>query len=100
MSDASKKPALNSFTLSGTLPSSNIRAYAYREDGKALLLRFSKGDVYLYTGVPRSEVLGLIGAESAGKYFQEHIRDNAAYQFLRMPGDDLKPEQETEASAS
>lgn len=64
----------NAYTLSATLPSSTISALAYQEAGGALVLTFTSGLAYLYTGVARALAGGLVAAESAGKFYNEHIR--------------------------
>ena len=38
-------------------------------------LEFTSGEVYQFFAVPRSVRAGLMEAESAGRYFADHIRD-------------------------
>lgn len=59
--------------------SSNIAAVAHDEKEKLLRVWFNNGAIYDYAGVPRSTYVGLIGAESAGKYFHAHIRNAFEY---------------------
>ncbi|MCU1412053.1 MAG: hypothetical protein JWR04_2760 [Rhodoglobus sp.] len=57
-----------------------MRAVGY--EPMTLQIEFIDSDVYRYFEVPEFEYLGLIHAESMGKYFAEHIRDN--YRFTRV----------------
>lgn len=59
--------------------SSNISAAAHDEKDKVLRVWFNNGAVYDYASVPRNIYMGLVGAESAGKYFHAHIRNAFEY---------------------
>lgn len=59
--------------------SSNLRAVGYNKDTKVLEIEFIKGGVYRYFDVMESVYLGLIGADSKGAYFHEHIRGRYRY---------------------
>lgn len=54
--------------------SSNLAAVAYDEDSKSMRVRFVSGDVWEYDEVSPQKHKGLMGAPSAGKYFNSQIR--------------------------
>lgn len=56
------------------MDSSAIATVGYDEDISLLEIEFTSGEVYRYFAVPPSVVRGLWDAESAGRYFGEHIR--------------------------
>lgn len=58
------------------LNSSAIRAAVHDENTLVLSITFTSGKTYDYYGVPRARYLGLIGAPSAGEYFNACIRDH------------------------
>lgn len=64
------------------ISSSNISAVAHDEKDKVLRVWFNNGAVYDYVSVPRSTYTGLIGAESAGKYFHAHVRNAFEYRKI------------------
>lgn len=63
--------------------SSNINAVGYDPDSRTLAIRFWKGrgdsktigDTYHYPGVPQDIYDALKDADSVGKYFHRHIRN-------------------------
>ncbi|GGH40671.1 KTSC domain-containing protein [Microbacterium album] len=57
------------------LDSAAIAAAGYDADTAVLELQFTSGEVYRYYAVPPSVYRALRSAESAGRYFTEHIRD-------------------------
>jgi hypothetical protein len=57
------------------LESTAIASAGYDPGTAVLELEFSSGDVYEYFAVPRSVFLGLLEAESAGRFFRERIRE-------------------------
>ncbi len=57
------------------LNSSAIRAAVYDEKSLTLSITFMSGKTYDYYAVPKAIYLGLIGAASAGEYFNANIRD-------------------------
>lgn len=61
------------------IDSSAISAVGYDEASRTLELEFAGGAVYDYDGVPPDEVLGLLEAESRGRYFDERIRGPYPY---------------------
>jgi hypothetical protein len=55
--------------------SSQITGIGYDEAEKQLTIRFRKnGALYRYYGVPKTEYLALVRAESVGKFFHKRIR--------------------------
>jgi hypothetical protein len=60
--------------------SSSLRVVGYDNDTKVLEIGFVKGGVYRYFEVPELVYLKLIGADSKGAYFHEHIRGNYRYE--------------------
>jgi hypothetical protein len=53
-----------------------IEAARFDEEAKAMEVKFKGGRTYRYTGPKvREHYDGLMGAESAGKYFGSHIRN-------------------------
>jgi dUTP pyrophosphatase len=61
--------------------SSNIFSVGYEDENLYVSM---KGGDYVYKGVPRSMYDGIIGAESAGKYLNEHIKPH--YPCEKMKG--------------
>lgn len=55
--------------------SSNIKAVAYDEAKKTLLVAFRKNLVYSYTPINKSLFMGLLKAPSKGTYFTNQIRN-------------------------
>lgn len=55
--------------------SSMISHVDYDPTTKELRATFPTGDRWLYTGVDEDVVEGLTKSDSAGKYFNRHIRD-------------------------
>jgi hypothetical protein len=62
--------------------SSQLAYIGYEKEEKHLFITFKNGSVYRYEDVNESTFLGLKFAESVGKYFAEHIRDN--YEFSKI----------------
>ena len=54
----------------------------YDEDETILEVEFTNGAVYRYFDVPAEVYLGLMAAESHGRYFHQHVRD-AGYRYER-----------------
>jgi hypothetical protein len=60
--------------------STNIKALGYDLATQVLELVFvNDGSVYRYLNVPPEQFCSLANAESVGKYFQEHIREEYNY---------------------
>lgn len=57
------------------LDSSAISQVEYDSSSRTLRVWFTSGKVYDYYGVPQDIYEGLISAPSAGKFFNDHIRD-------------------------
>lgn len=64
--------------------SSTLHDVAYDSERRRLVLTFVSGSVYEYADVPAVVARDLLGAESKGRYFNEHIRDQ--YRFSRRHG--------------
>ena len=60
------------------LESSNLKRCSYDIETETLQIQFQSGKVYPYQGVPASVYNGLLEAPSAGKYFNENIKDQYA----------------------
>jgi hypothetical protein len=56
-----------------------IASVGYDEASRTLELEFPSGAVYDYADVPPEEVLGLLEADSRGRYFDDHIRGPYPY---------------------
>ena len=65
------------------LESSVIRTVGYRPETAELEIEFTSGDLYRYFAVPPSVYRGLLDADSAGRYLQQHIRDDYPYVRVR-----------------
>lgn len=60
--------------------SSNIAKVGYDEGTKELFVQFTSGQVYKYKGVSSAAYAGLLGAESKGRHFHQHIRSTYTYE--------------------
>ena len=54
--------------------SSIIKEVLYNQGDRTLLVRFIKGSLYKYTGVPQSMYDQMMSGESVGKYFHRYIK--------------------------
>ncbi|HEY1710254.1 MAG TPA: KTSC domain-containing protein [Rhizomicrobium sp.] len=62
------------------LDDSPFEALVYSDRSHELLTRFHEiGTTYVYEGVPRTEYEALLTADSAGSYFNAHIKDQFPY---------------------
>ncbi len=61
--------------------SSTLHDVAYDSERRRLVLTFVSGSVYEYADVPAKIARDLLEAESKGRYFNAHIRDQ--YRFAR-----------------
>lgn len=59
--------------------SSVIKLAVYDPELEAMLVMFTSGKCYLYTDVEQNTYIELLEAESAGKYFNENIRNSYDY---------------------
>lgn len=64
------------------LNSTNLRVAEYDPFMKTMILRFHTGGDYEYMEVDRKVFDALVKAESAGKFFHQHIRGK--YDFLKV----------------
>jgi KTSC domain len=64
--------------------SSNIDEVEYIPSTKTLQIRFKNGSLYNYFDVPEEVFEEFIKSESAGKYFQAHVK--SAFQFSKNRG--------------
>ncbi len=58
------------------ISSSVIKAIDYNSANRTLLVKFASGKTYTYSGVPEQVVRGLVNASSAGRYFNDHIKNH------------------------
>ncbi len=56
-----------------TVKSSMIEAVGYDKDKQVMEIVFKDGEVYLFKNVPFSEYVGLMRAESKGRYMHTNI---------------------------
>ena len=59
-----------------------LRGVGYDAIRRVLEIEFHSGEVYRYFDVPGSVHAGLMGAESHGEYFSQHVRDRFEYEHL------------------
>jgi len=64
--------------------SSSLKSVGYDESSKILEIEFSNGGIYQYFEVPKNIYLGLILAESPGRYFHGKV-STSNYQFKKLP---------------
>jgi hypothetical protein len=57
-------------------------AAAYAAEGRILYLRFRSGLTYRYFEFPPEQFQSFLDAESRGRYFLSHIRDQFPYERL------------------
>ena len=63
--------------------SSAIITISYSYDDNSLSVTFVNGKTYLFSDVQSNEFLSLKYAESIGKYFNRHIKNNYNYELLQ-----------------
>jgi hypothetical protein len=64
------------------LESKMFAAVAYAAERRILYLRFRSGEVYRYFEFPEEQYRELLNAESRGRYFLSHIRNQFRYERL------------------
>jgi hypothetical protein len=64
------------------LESKLLAAEAYEASRRILYLRFHSGEVYRYFTFPADQYQEFLGAESQGKYFLCHIRNQFPYERI------------------
>jgi len=62
--------------------STALHSAAYDEETHDLAIRLRSGTIFIYRGVPEVEYDALVSADSAGHYYNRHIRD--AYPFSEI----------------
>lgn len=62
--------------------SSSIKSVGYYIDDEILEIEFIRGTIYQYKNVHYEDVIGLIFADSVGKYFDQFIKKN--YEFEKI----------------
>ena len=68
--------------------SSVLDAGIYNATAKLLVIQFNSTAIWAYKGVPQEKFAGMLKAKSAGKYFNEFIRNNYESEVLFKPGAD------------
>jgi hypothetical protein len=58
--------------------SSNIDKVGYNPTDKTLYIQFKGGSTYKYHPITQHGYTSLRGAESVGRFFHQHIRNNSA----------------------
>jgi hypothetical protein len=66
-----------------SLDSSVFASSAYSSATRTLYLRFQSGEIYCYFDFPPEEYRNFLAADSKGKYFAGHIRDQYRFERLR-----------------
>jgi hypothetical protein len=59
-----------------------ISSISYDTDSGTMSVGFTDGTLYVYTDVPESVYVDLIGASSIGGYFNKNVRD--AYSYTQL----------------
>ena len=63
-----------------SVSSSNISSIGY--ENNTLYVRFNRGGLYSYSGVPYSVYTALMNASSKGEYFAAYIKNSYPYSRL------------------
>lgn len=67
--------------------SSNVQAVGYDPQARRLAVQFKgSGGIYHYDGVEQSDHDKLIGAESIGSHFSQHIRGKFPHRQVKPSG--------------
>ena len=74
---AGKRRLPDEFTTA--LGSEAIAAVSYDGDDDILTITFTSGSVYELYDIPKIIAVGLVEAGSAGRYFQDNIREDYEY---------------------
>lgn len=74
--------------------SSTIEKVWYDRHTKTMMVQFKKGCAYLYYGIQPELYDEFEKADSAGKFFAEHVKHNYDYPYVKAP----EPKSETESS--
>jgi hypothetical protein len=62
--------------------SSNLSAIGYDDDKKEMHVQFKNGQTYVYAGVEPHHHRGLVGAESVGRHFAQHVTGKFAHRKI------------------
>jgi len=73
--------SLYEFVAPTSVESSHLQKIEH--NGKNLYITFKNGDIYEYDSVPESLVTNMLSADSKGKYFWKHIRNNFPYRKVK-----------------
>lgn len=65
--------------------SSNIEAIGYDHKSRTLVVVFKNKTSYSYHPITQAGFEALRTAESVGKYFNEHIKNNQNVSFIKIP---------------
>ena len=57
--------------------SSYIKAIGYHNETSTLIIEFNSGVIWSYTPITEKGNRDIMGAESQGKFFHKHIRNNS-----------------------
>ncbi len=68
------------------VPSTVIPTVGYDADRRILEIEFHNGAVYQYFGVPQYVYEDLTSAETPGRYFNQHIRNQFTYRQVAVGG--------------
>jgi hypothetical protein len=69
------------------IKSSELRWVKYEPKRSVLTAEFLTGGIYEYQGMPKSEFVALLAAESRGRYFNANIRDHYPYKEIESDRD-------------
>lgn len=81
-----------------TPDSGTLAAVGYDSEQHSLVVEFRNGAAYLFLDVPSCLYLGILESESAGRFFNEKIRESFAHKCLRRKGASTPPVFPTEAA--
>jgi hypothetical protein len=70
------------------LPSTSLKSVGYDTEQEILEVEFCNGEIHQYLNVPREDYAALIGSESQGAYFTNHIR--GLYEYRDVSHDRTK----------
>lgn len=67
------------------MPSSVIRSHSYDPEREEMVILFTTGRRYVYSGVPPAAYEDFRAAFSKGRYFNAHIRDHYHFEEVAIP---------------
>ena len=65
-----------------TIESSVLAEVGYDQKRRLLEVKLISGEVYQYLDVPAREFMALLAADSAGRYYNQHIKPAYEYRHL------------------